>query len=88
MHGGVENIGPVQDSDVESYVTLMPLRPTGLNYNGTEIRHQYDMTSRYAIPKTPFFRVYVLDKIGDSFFVTKHVSQDEDSDAAQPITLT
>jgi len=73
MRGGAEKIGPVQDSDVGRYVTLVPLRPSGENYDGTEIRH--DMTGEYAIPKTPFFRVYVEDKIGDSFFVTKHAHQ-------------
>jgi hypothetical protein len=80
MRGGAEKIGPVQDSDVGRYVTLVPLRPTGENYNGTEIRHPYDMTREYAIPKTPFFRVYVEDKIGDSFFVTKHAHQVSETD--------
>jgi hypothetical protein len=33
------------------------------------------MTREYAIPKTPFFRVYVEDKIGGSFYVTKRANQ-------------
>jgi hypothetical protein len=80
MRGGAEKIGPVQDSDIGRYVTLVPLRPSGENYDGMEIRHRYDMTREYAIPKTPFFRVYVEDKIGDSFFVTKRAHQVSETD--------
>jgi hypothetical protein len=38
------------------------------------------MSGEYAIPKTPFFRVYVEDKIGDSFFVMKHAHQVSETD--------